>query len=83
MSKPSKADFEKEISTVLPAMQADGGGVSFVEFTDGLLVLRMIGACGICPSLELTKEITIEPLVFNAFKDVREIQYIDEDGNLI
>jgi len=41
-------------SRIRPALAADGGDVTFVDFRDGILSLRMHGACNGCPSSSST-----------------------------
>jgi Fe-S cluster biogenesis protein NfuA len=37
------------IAEVRPAIQADGGDVELVAITDGVVTVRLIGACRGCP----------------------------------
>jgi len=55
---------EDRIKAVLdgirPALQADGGDVEFVAFNDGVVTVRMMGACGNCPMSMMTLKQGIE-----------------------
>ena len=50
--------MEQKIRQVLdkvrPALQADGGDVEFIDFHEGVVVVRMRGACGSCPMRMVT-----------------------------
>ena len=46
-----KEDVLRVLGQVRPALQADGGDVELVEVTaDGIVKVRLKGACGSCPS---------------------------------
>ena len=38
--------------TIRPGLQADGGDIEVLEFTNNLLIVRYEGACGSCPSAQ-------------------------------
>lgn len=56
--------MEERIKAVLdsirPALQADGGDVEFIDFHDGVVTVRMKGACGNCPMSTMTLKQGIE-----------------------
>ena len=57
--------FEEQVKTALedvrPSLQADGGDVVFVSATDdGVVSVKLIGACGNCPSAQMTLKMGIE-----------------------
>jgi Fe-S cluster biogenesis protein NfuA len=57
--------LEEKIKTALdnvrPSLQADGGDVEFVNVDDeGLVSLRLTGACGGCPMAQMTLKMGIE-----------------------
>jgi Fe-S cluster biogenesis protein NfuA len=57
--------LEEKIKTALdnvrPSLQADGGDVEFVKVDEeGLVSLRLTGACGGCPMAQMTLKMGIE-----------------------
>lgn len=61
----SDSDLVKEIKRTLnrevrPMVAMDGGDVSFASFTNGVLSLKMKGACSGCPSSQVTLKNGIE-----------------------
>ena len=51
----------KVIDLIRPAVQSDGGDIEFVNVTDeGIVQIRMHGACVGCPSSDMTLRIGIE-----------------------
>ncbi|MHC5005604.1 MAG: NifU family protein, partial [Planctomycetota bacterium] len=58
---PRRADVERVIDLMRPAIQADGGDLELVDVTDGGVVqVRFHGACVGCPSSSLTLQAGIE-----------------------
>lgn len=57
--------LEERIKTALedvrPSLQADGGDVEFVSVSeDGVVSLKLTGACGSCPMSQMTLRMGIE-----------------------
>ena len=56
-------DRESEVKEVLdslrPAMEADGGGVELVAVKDGVVSVKLTGACLLCPSIGMTMKFGI------------------------
>ncbi len=62
---PTSSDLgsrvEQVINLIRPAVQSDGGDVEFVEITpDGIVRIRLHGACVGCPSSNVTLQMGIE-----------------------
>ena len=56
-----RADVEKVLQLVRPALQADGGDVELVDVSeDGVVSVRLKGACGSCPMSTMTLKMGIE-----------------------
>jgi Fe-S cluster biogenesis protein NfuA len=71
-------DMKEEVKAVLenirPALQADGGDVELVEVTeDGLVRVRLVGACGHCPMSTMTLKMGIERTLKDKVPGVREV----------
>ncbi len=56
-----KEKVEEVIAMIRPALQADGGDVELVDVTeDGVVSVRLTGACGSCPMSTMTLKMGIE-----------------------
>jgi len=56
-----KEKVEEVIDMIRPALQADGGDVELVDVTeDGVVSVRLTGACGSCPMSTMTLKMGIE-----------------------
>jgi Fe-S cluster biogenesis protein NfuA len=51
---------EKALAAIRPALQADGGDVELVDVKDGIVLVRLTGACGSCPMSQMTLKQGIE-----------------------
>lgn len=51
---------EEALDTVRPAIAMDGGNVEVLDIEDGVVTLRMMGACGGCPLSTMTLKRGIE-----------------------
>lgn len=70
--------IEEVLDTIRPALRSDGGDVELIDFDeeDGVVHLRLMGACGSCPVSTLTLKRGIEQRLVAAVPEVREIQAI-------
>lgn len=66
----------KEIldTRVRPAVAADGGDITFVRFEDGIVYLRMQGACAGCPSSTATLKMGIENMLRHFIPEVVAVE---------
>jgi len=69
-----KAEVEKVLEMVRPGLQADGGDVELVEVTeDGIVKVRLRGACGSCPMSTVTLKMGIERAMKERIPGVQEV----------
>ena len=66
--------FEQEIR---PAVQSDGGDVEFIDFKDGVVTLKMSGACVGCVMSSYTLKLGIENRLQQYFPEINEVIAID------
>lgn len=69
-----KEEVEKALSKVKPYLQADGGDVELVEVTeDGVVKVKLKGACGSCPMSLMTLKMGIEKFLKKEVPEVTEV----------
>ncbi len=69
-----KAKVEEVLNLVRPALQADGGDVELVDVTDdGIVSVRLTGACGSCPMSTMTLKMGIEKTLKEKIPGVKEV----------
>jgi len=65
--------IEAAIDRVRPALQADGGDVELIEVNDGVVSVRLTGACGGCPMATMTLKNGIESIIREEVPEVKEV----------
>jgi len=58
-----KEDVEKALGKIRPMLQRDGGDVELVEVDQGVVKVRLTGACKGCPMSQMTLKNGIERLL--------------------
>ena len=56
-----------------PFLQRDGGDVELVDVEDGIVKLRLMGACGSCPSSTITLKAGIERALLEEVEGITEV----------
>lgn len=73
-------EVEVQIKTILnkirPYLQQDGGDVEFVEFKDGIVYVKMLGACIGCSSIDVTVKDGIEALLLEDVPGVIGVELV-------
>ncbi len=69
-----KDKVQKVIDEIRPALQADGGNIELVEVgEDGVVKVRLMGACGSCPMSQLTLKRGVEARLKAKVPEVKEV----------
>jgi len=72
-----KDRVEQALAKVRPALQADGGDVELVEIgADGVVKVRLKGACGGCPMSQLTLKMGIERILKKEVPEVTAVESV-------
>ncbi|MCD1259795.1 NifU family protein [Paenibacillus athensensis] len=77
MTENTKETMYDEVLEVLdklrPFLQRDGGDVELVDVEDGIVKLKLMGACGSCPSSTITLKAGIERALVEEVEGVQEV----------
>jgi Fe-S cluster biogenesis protein NfuA len=77
-NKPLHDRVAKVINLIRPAVQSDGGDLELVEVTpDGVVRIRLHGACVGCPSSTMTLQGGIERNLKAHIPEVRTVEAVD------
>ena len=69
-----KDQVEKALEKIRPALQRDGGDVELVEVgEDGVVKVKLTGACGGCPMSQITLKQGIERVLKQEVASVKEV----------
>ncbi|HKL26988.1 MAG TPA: NifU family protein [Desulfuromonadales bacterium] len=69
-----KEQVQEVLELIRPNLQADGGDVELVDVTDdGVVSVRLTGACGSCPMSTMTLKMGIERTLVERVEGVKEV----------
>ena len=68
-----KEKIEKALETIRPALQADGGDIQLVSVKNGVVKVRLTGACGGCPMSGMTMTEGVEKAIKKAVPQVKKV----------
>ena len=69
-----KEKVEKALEKVRPFLQSDGGDVQLVEVTgDGVVKVKLTGACGGCPMASMTLTMGVEKILKQEVPEVKKV----------
>ncbi|MCX6567934.1 MAG: NifU family protein [Candidatus Aminicenantes bacterium] len=72
-----KERIELALTKIRPALQADGGDVELVDVSaDGVVRVRLKGACGGCPMSQLTLKMGIERILKKEVPEVKSVEAV-------
>ena len=66
-----KEEVEEVLETLRPMLMQDGGNVELVDIDDGVVKVRLVGACSSCSSSTMTLKMGIEKALKKASPLVR------------
>ncbi|MGI6643556.1 MAG: NifU family protein [Bacillota bacterium] len=73
-----KAKIEAALNQIRPSLQADGGDVELVDVSqDGVVKVKLTGACGTCPFATMTLKAGIERILKKEIPEVKEVVAVD------
>ena len=67
---------EKALEKIRPALQADGGNIELVDVVDGIVKVRLTGACGGCPMSQMTLKMGVEKVLKQQVPEVKSVETV-------
>ncbi len=67
----------EEIERLKPYLQNDGGNIEFVKFEDGIVYVKLFGACAGCSMIDVTLKEGIEEILTSEIPEVKEVVKVD------
>lgn len=72
-----KEQVEAALEKIRPVLQNDGGNVELIEVTDdGVVKVRLQGACHGCPMSQLTLKHGIERVILKELPEVKRVEAV-------
>jgi Fe-S cluster biogenesis protein NfuA len=66
--------IEAALGKIRPSLQADGGDVELAEVSpDGVVKVKLTGACGRCPMSQMTLKMGIEKVLKEEVLELKEV----------
>ena len=67
---------QEVLDKLRPFLLRDGGDCELVDIEDGIVKLRLLGACGTCPSSTITLKAGIERALLEEVPGVVEVEQV-------
>lgn len=68
----------KALDAMRPFLQADSGDVELIEITeDGIVKVKLTGACNICPMSQMTLRAGIERSLMREIPGIRRVEAVN------
>ena len=72
--------IKQTIKKLRPYLNADGGDLDFVKFEDGIVYVRLLGACIGCTSSDDTITNSVEALLLEEVPGVIGVEVVEEES---
>lgn len=69
-----KEEVENALKNIRPALQADGGDIELIDVQDGVVKVRLRGACGSCPSALMTLKYGVEERLKEQIPGIKSVE---------
>ncbi len=71
-----KEKIETALADIRPSLQADGGDVELVDVENGIVKVRLTGACGGCPMSQMTLKQGIETYIKKEVPEILSVEAV-------
>jgi len=66
--------IEQVLDQIRPHLQADGGDVELVDVSDGVVTVRLTGACSGCPMSQMTLKNGVERIIKENVPEIKSVE---------
>ena len=71
-----RENIQKALEKIRPSLQADGGDIELIDVKDGVVKVRLTGACGGCPMSQMTLKMGVERVLKEQVPEVKSVETI-------
>ncbi len=64
---------EEVLDKIRPSLMRDGGNVELIDVSDGVVKLKLTGACAGCPMSTMTLKMGIERILKQEIPEIKEV----------
>jgi len=68
-----RARVEAVLARIRPALVADGGDLELIDVSDGVVKIKLTGACAGCPMSTMTLKMGIERILKQEIPEIKEV----------
>lgn len=72
-----REQVEEIINEIRPSLQADGGDVELVDVVDGVVSVKLKGACSGCPMSRMTLKNGIERIIKQKMPEIKSVESVE------
>ncbi len=76
MKETVKSKVEKALEQLRPQLQADGGDIELLGVDDGIVKVKMKGACAGCPMSTMTLQLGVENFLKKKIPEIVRVEAI-------
>jgi Fe-S cluster biogenesis protein NfuA len=67
---------EEVLKSVRVGLKSEGGDIELVDVKDGVVYVKLTGACGTCPMSTLTMKNVVESSIKKAIPEIKAVQAV-------
>jgi len=67
---------EKALEKIRPSLRADGGDIELIDVVDGVVKVKLTGACGGCPMSQMTLKMGVERVLKQQVPEVKSVETV-------
>jgi Fe-S cluster biogenesis protein NfuA len=71
-----KEKVQEVLNRIRPTLQADGGNIELVDIVDGVVKVRLMGACQGCMGAQMTLKMGVERVLKEAIPEVKCVEAV-------
>jgi len=68
-----KDKVEEVLNRIRPSLINDGGNVELIDVNDGVVTVKLTGACAGCPMSTMTLKMGIEKILKETIPEIKEV----------
>jgi Fe-S cluster biogenesis protein NfuA len=73
-----REQVEAALGKIRPHLIADGGDIELVDVKEGVVSVRLVGACAGCPMSQMTLKRGVEQALKDSIPEVREVVAVND-----
>ncbi len=71
-----KEKVEEALKSIRPSLQSDGGDIELVDVEDGVVKVKLTGACGGCPMSQMTLSQGVERIIKKQIPEIKKVESV-------